>query len=132
MRLANATPYGLASGVFTQYLARAHRLVRRIRAGIVWVNTYRAISPIAPFGGYGLSGFGREGGLDAVLDYTRTKSVWLRTTDDPDPRSFRDAMRISASKRTTTVHATDGSMAICSHHLRVGGVGAQHVWRHSH
>lgn len=88
VRLANATPFGLASGVFTRDLARAHRLVRRIRAGIVWVNTYRAISPIVPFGGYGLSGFGREGGLDSVLDYTRTKSVWLNTTDDPFPDPF--------------------------------------------
>jgi aldehyde dehydrogenase (NAD+)/betaine-aldehyde dehydrogenase len=88
VRIANATPYGLASGVFTRDLARAHRMIRRIRAGIVWVNTYRAISPIAPFGGYGLSGFGREGGLESVLDYTRTKSVWLRTSDDPFPDPF--------------------------------------------
>jgi acyl-CoA reductase-like NAD-dependent aldehyde dehydrogenase len=88
VRLANGTPYGLASGVFTRDLARAHRLVRRIRAGIVWVNTYRAISPIVPFGGYGLSGFGREGGVESILDYTRTKSVWLKTTDDPFPDPF--------------------------------------------
>jgi aldehyde dehydrogenase (NAD+)/betaine-aldehyde dehydrogenase len=88
VRLANATPYGLASGVFTRDLARAHRMVKRIRAGIVWVNTYRAISPIVPFGGYGLSGFGREGGFESVLDYTRTKSVWLRTSDDPFPDPF--------------------------------------------
>jgi (Z)-2-((N-methylformamido)methylene)-5-hydroxybutyrolactone dehydrogenase len=86
--LANATPYGLASGVFTQSLGRAHRMVRRIRAGIVWVNTYRAVSPIAPFGGYGQSGHGREGGLAAALDYTRTKTVWLRTSDDPFPDPF--------------------------------------------
>lgn len=86
--LANDTPYGLASGIFTRDLTRTHRLVRSIRAGIVWINTYRAISPIAPFGGYGLSGFGREGGLDSVLDYTRTKSVWLRTSDDPIPDPF--------------------------------------------
>ncbi|TMJ34423.1 MAG: aldehyde dehydrogenase [Alphaproteobacteria bacterium] len=88
VRIANSTPYGLASGVFTRDLTRAHRMVRRIRAGIVWVNTYRAISPIAPFGGYGLSGFGREGGFESVLDYTRTKSVWLRTSDDPIPDPF--------------------------------------------
>jgi acyl-CoA reductase-like NAD-dependent aldehyde dehydrogenase len=86
--LANETPYGLASGIFTHDLTRAHRLTRSIRAGIVWVNTYRAISPIAPFGGYGLSGFGREGGFESVLDYTRTKSVWLRTSDDPIPDPF--------------------------------------------
>lgn len=88
VRIANSTPYGLACGVFTRDLTRAHRMVRRIRAGIVWVNTYRAISPIVPFGGYGLSGFGREGGFESVLDYTRTKSVWLRTSDDPMPDPF--------------------------------------------
>lgn len=86
--LANDTPFGLASGVFTRDLARAHRMIRAIRAGIVWVNTYRAVSPIAPFGGYGLSGQGREGGLAAALDYTRTKTVWLRTSDDPIPDPF--------------------------------------------
>ena len=59
-----------------------------IRAGIVWLNTYRAISPLAPFGGYGLSGLGREGGIEAALEYTRTKSVWLRTSDEPIPDPF--------------------------------------------
>lgn len=88
IRLANDTPFGLASGVFTRDLARGHRMIRAIRAGIVWVNTYRAVSPIAPFGGHGLSGQGREGGLAAALDYTRTKTVWLRTSDDPIPDPF--------------------------------------------
>jgi aldehyde dehydrogenase (NAD+)/betaine-aldehyde dehydrogenase len=89
--LANDTEYGLASGVFTKDLARGHRLTRALRAGIVWVNTYRVVSPIVPFGGYGLSGLGREGGLEAVLDYTRTKSVWIRTSDEPiaDPFVMR-------------------------------------------
>ena len=88
---ANSTPYGLASGVFTTNLTRAHRMTKAIRAGIVWLNTYRAVSPLAPFGGYGLSGHGREGGLDAVLDYTTTKTVWLRTSDEPisDPFVMR-------------------------------------------
>jgi acyl-CoA reductase-like NAD-dependent aldehyde dehydrogenase len=63
-------------------------MIRKIRAGVVWVNTYRAVSPIVPFGGYGLSGLGREGGSEAVLDYTRVKSVWLRTSDDPIPDPF--------------------------------------------
>ncbi|MDR9802796.1 aldehyde dehydrogenase [Rhizobium hidalgonense] len=88
LRLANDTRYGLASGVFTQNLTRAHRLMKSIRAGIVWVNTYRAVSPIAPFGGFGLSGHGREGGMAAALDYTRTKTIWLRTSDDPIPDPF--------------------------------------------
>ncbi|MDP5220335.1 aldehyde dehydrogenase [Ruegeria sp. 2205SS24-7] len=86
--IANDTQFGLASGLFTQNLTRAHRMIRAIRAGIVWVNTYRAVSPIAPFGGHGLSGHGREGGLQAALDYTKVKSVWLRTSDDPIPDPF--------------------------------------------
>lgn len=88
LRIANATPYGLASGVFTRDLTRAHRMIRGIRAGIVWVNTYRAVSPIAPFGGHGLSGHGREGGMAAALDYTTVKTVWLRTSDAPIPDPF--------------------------------------------
>ncbi|MGB7242937.1 MAG: aldehyde dehydrogenase [Sulfitobacter sp.] len=91
VEIANNTAFGLASGVFTQNLTRAHRMIRNIRAGIVWVNTYRAVSPVAPFGGHGLSGHGREGGLQAVLDYTKVKTVWLRTSDDaiPDPFVMR-------------------------------------------
>ncbi|KAB7614392.1 aldehyde dehydrogenase [Amylibacter sp. SFDW26] len=88
LKIANDTTFGLASGVFTKDLTRAHRMIRGIRAGIVWVNTYRAVSPIAPFGGHGLSGHGREGGLQAALDYTKVKAVWLRTSDDPIPDPF--------------------------------------------
>ncbi|WP_136645298.1 aldehyde dehydrogenase [Tabrizicola sp. YIM 78059] len=88
LAMANGTDYGLASGVFTRSLTRAHRMIRGIRAGIVWVNTYRAVSPIAPFGGHGLSGHGREGGMAAALDYTTIKTVWLRTSDDPIPDPF--------------------------------------------
>ena len=91
VRLANATPYAFAAGVFTQNLARAHRMTKSIRAGVVWVNTYRAVSPVAPFGGNGHTGFGREGGLDAIRDYTRTKTVWINTSDTPiaDPFVMR-------------------------------------------
>ncbi|MBO9409762.1 aldehyde dehydrogenase [Shimia sp. R9_1] len=88
IEIANNTRFGLASGLFTQNLTRAHRMIRAIRSGIVWVNTYRAVSPIAPFGGHGLSGHGREGGIEAALEYTKIKSVWLRTSDDPIPDPF--------------------------------------------
>ncbi|MEI2264518.1 aldehyde dehydrogenase [Erwinia sp. CGal63] len=91
IRLANGTDYGLAAGIFTQNLTRAHRVTRKLRCGVVWLNTYRAVSPMAPFGGYGKSGFGREGGIDAALEYTTTKTVWLRTSDEPidDPFIMR-------------------------------------------
>ncbi|TIP69082.1 aldehyde dehydrogenase family protein, partial [Mesorhizobium sp.] len=88
LALANDTPFGLASGVFTTNLAKAHRMARDIHAGVVWVNTYRAVSPLVPFGGYGQSGLGREGGLDAIRDYTRSKSVWIRMSDEPIPGPF--------------------------------------------
>jgi (Z)-2-((N-methylformamido)methylene)-5-hydroxybutyrolactone dehydrogenase len=65
--------------------------MKRLRSGIVWINTYRAVSPIVPFGGYGQSGYGREGGLEAALDYTRTKSVWINLSSQPmaDPFVLR-------------------------------------------
>ncbi|MBO6791874.1 MAG: aldehyde dehydrogenase [Dinoroseobacter sp.] len=86
--LANASPFGLGSGVFTQNVARAHRVSQRLKAGICWVNTYRAVSPIAPFGGYDQSGYGREAGIDAVLDYTRTKTTWISTSETPMANPF--------------------------------------------
>lgn len=86
--LANSTPFGLGSGVFTQNLARAHRVSARLKAGICWVNTYRAISPMAPFGGYNHSGYGREAGIDAINDYTRTKTTWINTSDSPMANPF--------------------------------------------
>jgi aldehyde dehydrogenase (NAD+)/betaine-aldehyde dehydrogenase len=91
VRLANDTNYGLAAGVFTADGARAIRVTKRLRSGIVWINTYRAVSPIVPFGGYGHSGYGREGGLESVLDYTRTKSVWFNLSSQPmaDPFVMR-------------------------------------------
>lgn len=86
--LANSTAFGLGSGIFTQNLARAHRVSSRLKAGICWVNTYRAISPIAPFGGYNHSGYGREAGIDAINDYTRTKTTWISTSDKPMANPF--------------------------------------------
>ena len=81
--LANQTRYGLAAGVFTRDIGRALRVTKQIRAGIVWVNTYRVVSPIAPFGGFKDSGFGRESGLEAIYDYTRAKTVWINTSPEP-------------------------------------------------
>lgn len=91
IQTANHTAYGLAAGIFTHNLSRAHRMTKAIRSGIVWLNTYRAVSPLAPFGGHGLSGHGCEGGFEAVFDYTTTKTVWLRTSDEPidDPFVMR-------------------------------------------
>ena len=86
--MANNSQFGLGSGVFTQNIARAHRVSDRIRSGICWVNTYRAISPIAPFGGFNQSGYGREAGQEAILDYTRTKTTWINTSDAPMQNPF--------------------------------------------
>ena len=83
LALANDTEHGLAAGIFTRDSARALRMSRAVRAGIVWVNTYRAISPVAEFGGVKNSGYGREAGFQAVYDYTRPKTVWMNTSSDP-------------------------------------------------
>ena len=88
LAMANDTSFGLGSGVFTQNLARAHRVSSRLKAGICWINTYRAVSPIAPFGGYNQSGYGREAGIDAINDYTRTKTTWISTSDGPMANPF--------------------------------------------
>lgn len=86
--MANNSVYGLGSGVFTENLARAHRVSRQIHSGICWINTYRAISPIAPFGGYNQSGYGREAGSESVLEYTRTKTTWINISKAPMSNPF--------------------------------------------
>ena len=86
--LANDTQFGLAAGVFTTDVGRAIRVSDAIHAGIVWINTYRVISPIAPFGGFKQSGPGRESGLDTINDYTRTKTVWINTSREPMANPF--------------------------------------------
>ncbi|MFW6186443.1 MAG: aldehyde dehydrogenase [Actinomycetota bacterium] len=91
LALANDTDYGLAAGVWTQNLARAHRMARRLDAGTVWVNTYRAMSPMSPRQGFKNSGVGIEHGLESMHEYTRLKSVWINTDEGPvaDPFVMR-------------------------------------------
>ena len=86
--LANDTQHGLAAGVFTRDGARQMRMAKALRCGIVWINTYRVVSPIAEFGGVKGSGYGRESGLQAMFDYTRPKTVWVNTSDTPMANPF--------------------------------------------
>jgi aldehyde dehydrogenase (NAD+) len=76
--IANDTPYGLAGGVWTNDLNRAHTVAKAIRAGTVWVNTWHLVNPGTPFGGYKDSGLGREGGLQALNSYLETKNVYVQ------------------------------------------------------
>jgi len=89
--IANDTAFGLAAGVWTRDVARAHRMARRLRAGTVWINNYRKTHYTAPFGGFKQSGLGRENGADAVNEYTEVKTVWIdmgNTITDPfNPRA---------------------------------------------
>jgi (Z)-2-((N-methylformamido)methylene)-5-hydroxybutyrolactone dehydrogenase len=77
--IANDTVYGLAAGVWTQSMRRALLMSERLRAGTVWVNTYRAVSFMSALGGYKRSGLGRESGKDAIYEYPQQKSVWIST-----------------------------------------------------
>jgi (Z)-2-((N-methylformamido)methylene)-5-hydroxybutyrolactone dehydrogenase len=86
--LANDTKHGLAAGIFTRNGARQMRMSKAIRAGIIWINTYRVVSPIAEFGGVKGSGYGRESGFQAMYDYTRPKTVWVNTSDAPMANPF--------------------------------------------
>jgi len=88
--IANDIAFGLAAGIWTQSIKRALKVSKAIRAGTVWVNTYRAVSYMSPFGGYKQSGLGRENGIEAVREYLETKSVWISTADDvPNPFIMR-------------------------------------------
>ena len=81
VRGANRNPYGLAAAVWTRDIAKAHRIARRLEAGTVWINTYNNYDPAAAFGGYKMSGYGRELSVHALESYTQVKSVWVNLKD---------------------------------------------------
>ena len=84
LAIANGTEYGLGAGLWTRDLQRAHLVARELRAGMVWINSYKRVSPGSPFGGVGASGYGREMGFEAMREYTQPKSVWVNV-DAPMP-----------------------------------------------
>jgi acyl-CoA reductase-like NAD-dependent aldehyde dehydrogenase len=77
LALANGTRYGLAAGVWTRRLDRAHRFVRDLEVGAVWVNSYRKVHWAVPFGGVKDSGYGRDSGMESVLENTQLKTAWI-------------------------------------------------------
>jgi (Z)-2-((N-methylformamido)methylene)-5-hydroxybutyrolactone dehydrogenase len=91
VRIANDSRYGLAAGLWTRDLSRAHSVAHELEAGTVWVNTYRSVSFRSPFGGWKNSGYGRENGLDGLNEMTQSKSVWIETNPESvvDPFALR-------------------------------------------
>ncbi|MHB9838331.1 aldehyde dehydrogenase family protein [Paraburkholderia terrae] len=81
--IANDSEFGLAGAVWTQNVARAHRVAAQVNAGTFWINGYKSINVASPFGGYGRSGYGRSSGVEALYEYTQTKSVWVETAMNP-------------------------------------------------
>jgi acyl-CoA reductase-like NAD-dependent aldehyde dehydrogenase len=88
IRLANDTVYGLAAGVWTENIGRAVRMSKELRAGTVWVNTYRAVSYMMPFGGMKHSGIGRESGVESIRHYLETKSTWISYSEGAPANPF--------------------------------------------
>jgi aldehyde dehydrogenase (NAD+)/phenylacetaldehyde dehydrogenase len=84
LREANSVPFGLGAAVWTRDVSRAHRVAQAVRAGIVWINDYHRIDPASPWGGFKMSGIGRENGLEAIRNYTEVKSVWVTLHDRPN------------------------------------------------
>ena len=86
VRIANDVNFGLAAGIWTQNLARGIRMTEKVRAGTIWVNNYRSTSTTSPFGGFKMSGIGREGGIAGIMEYLELKSVWISTNVEiPNP-----------------------------------------------
>ncbi len=77
LQIANSVEYALGAGLWTTQLSRAHRVARDLRAGMVWVNSYKRVNPGSPFGGMGSSGYGREMGFEAMHEYTEAKAIWV-------------------------------------------------------
>jgi aldehyde dehydrogenase (NAD+) len=90
LAIANATRFGLAAGVWTRDIRRAHTMAKKLQAGTVWINCYRALTFNSPFGGFKSSGLGRANGQEAIEQYLQTKSVWCELSEDvQDPFVLR-------------------------------------------
>ena len=93
LEIANSTEYGLGGGLWTNDISRAHSVASQIRSGMVWINSYKRVSPNSPFGGTGKSGYGREMGFEAIREYTEAKSIWVNVDAKLPPWYPRDATK---------------------------------------